>query len=124
MTRYLSLQQVTEVNMEVTHRFGGVHGIRDSGALDAAVARPQTGYYRDVIEEAAALFESLSQNHPFLDRNKRTAITSAAVFLAMNGYELSFDDVATYEWLINFYQTQQLSKTAVELWLRQHARQI
>ena len=58
--------------------FGGSHGIRDRVGLEAAVMRPQSGYYPDVIAEAAALWESLSQNHPFVDGNKRTAIASMA----------------------------------------------
>jgi death on curing protein len=60
--------------------YGGSHGVRDRGLLSAAVARPQTGYYSDVFEEAAALFESLSQNHPFIDGNKRTAISARPCF--------------------------------------------
>ncbi len=47
------------------------------------VARRQTGYYRDLIEEAAALWESLSQNHPFVDGNKRVAVTVAAAFMRL-----------------------------------------
>ncbi len=124
MSRYLSVQEVIQINIEVILRFGGVHGIRDSRALDAAVARPQTGYYKDVIEEAAALFESLSQNHPFLDGNKRTAVTSMGVFLKLNGHELSFDDFATYSWLISLYESQQLTKATIERWLRQHSREM
>jgi len=59
-------------------RFGGALGIRDRGALESALTRPQSGYYADLIQEAAALWESLSQNHPFLDGNKRVAVTTAA----------------------------------------------
>ncbi len=51
--------------------------------------RPQTGYYQDVIEEAAALWESLSQNHPFIDGNKRVAVSAAIVFLGINGLRIS-----------------------------------
>ncbi|MGH9632317.1 MAG: type II toxin-antitoxin system death-on-curing family toxin [Bryobacteraceae bacterium] len=72
MSRYLSFDEVLEINAEMVRQFGGAYGLRDAGALHAAVARPQSGYYADVIEEAAALFESLSQNHPFVDVNKRT----------------------------------------------------
>ena len=60
--------------------------MRDRAALEAALARPQAGYYRDIIEEAAALLESLSENQPFVDGNKRTAIAVAAAFLRVNGY--------------------------------------
>ena len=56
-------------------RLGGAAGIRDRGALESALARPRSGYYPDVIQEAAALWESLSQNHPFVDGSKRVAVT-------------------------------------------------
>ncbi|HEX7288198.1 MAG TPA: type II toxin-antitoxin system death-on-curing family toxin [Candidatus Angelobacter sp.] len=76
---------------------------------------------RDVIEEAASLFESLVQNHPFLDGNKRTAFTASAVFLAVNGYLLDFEDAQAYEWLIGLFEGQQLTKSRIEEWLRAHA---
>ena len=65
------MDEVIEINAEVVRKFGGIHGLRDSGALHSALGRLESGYYADAIEEAAALFESLSQNHPFLDGNKR-----------------------------------------------------
>jgi plasmid maintenance system antidote protein VapI len=54
-------------------RYGGAPGVRDAGALESALHRPQTGYYDSIIHEAAALLESLVQNHPFIDGNKRVA---------------------------------------------------
>jgi len=82
----------------------------------------RSGYYSDAIEEAAALFESLAQNHPFLDGNKRTAITATAVFLRLNSYKLVFDDVEAYESLISLYETGRVTKAAVAEWLRSHSR--
>jgi death-on-curing protein len=118
---YLSIEQVIEINGRMVDLYGGLRGVRDQGALQAAVARPQTGYYSDAIEEAAALFESLSQNHPFLDGNKRTAITATIVFLACNGYRVSFNDVEAYEWLMALYATGRVAKNVIEAWLRQHS---
>src|SRR5690242_7974278 len=102
-------------------RFGGAPGIRDHGALDSALARPQSGYYADVIQEAAALWESLSQNHPFLDGNKRVAATVAAAFLKVNSYQLDFDDGEAYSFLAGLYETGKLRFEALEAWLRKHA---
>ena len=79
MNRYLTTIEIVEINAEMARKFGGTHGIRDAGLLQSAVARPQSGYYADIFEEAAAFFESLSQNHPFVDGNKRTAITATGV---------------------------------------------
>jgi death-on-curing protein len=120
--RYLSADEVVEINAEMVSKFGGIHGLRDRGALQSAVARPQSGYYSDVIEEAAALFESLSQNHAFLDGNKRTAITATAVFLMLNGYKLHFSDLETYQWLVGLYEAGQVRKPVIESWLREHAK--
>ncbi len=73
MTFYPTIDEVIAVHARLIARFGGSLGIRDRGALESALARPQTGYYADIIQEAAALWESLSQNHPFVDGNKRVA---------------------------------------------------
>jgi death-on-curing protein len=71
---YPTVDEVIAVHARLIARFGGSLGIQDRGSLESALARPQTGYYRDLIQEAAALWESLSQNHPFLDGNKRVAV--------------------------------------------------
>src|ERR1051325_10187275 len=105
-------------------RFGGTVGLRDMNGLRSAVGRPQNGYYSDAIEEAAALFESLAQNHPFLDGNKRTAMTAAAVFLAINGYKLQFNDLEAYKWLMSLYEAHAVTKDAIDRWWRSHAHPI
>ncbi|MBI2338168.1 type II toxin-antitoxin system death-on-curing family toxin [Candidatus Daviesbacteria bacterium] len=74
-------------------RFGGSHGIRDIGLVESAVARPQATFggkflYISIFDKAAALLQSLLKNHPFVDGNKRTALTSAGLFLRKNGYRL------------------------------------
>lgn len=80
MTSYPSLDEAIAVHSLLISRFGGSLGIRDRGALESALARPQSGYYTDIIQEAAALWESLSHNHPFVDGNKRVAVTVTAAF--------------------------------------------
>ena len=67
MTYYPSSEEVILAHQRLIDRFGGSHGIRDLGALESALGRFQSGYYTDIIQEAAALMESLSQNHPFVD---------------------------------------------------------
>jgi death-on-curing protein len=69
MTDYLTVIEVLAIHEDQIERYGGKHGVRDRGLLEAALFRPQTGYYADILEEAAALWESLSQNHPFIDGN-------------------------------------------------------
>lgn len=65
MSRYLSVEEVIEINAEVVRKFGGIHGLRDRGGLQSAVVRPQNGYYADAIEEAAALFKAFPRTIHF-----------------------------------------------------------
>lgn len=122
MTSYPTLEQVIAVHARLITKFGGSLGIRDRGGLESALARPQSGYYADIIQEAAALWESLSQNHPFIDGNKRVAVTVTAAFLKVNGYQLKFDDIDAFEFLIGLYESDELTFAALERWLRDHAK--
>ena len=89
MTDYLTLADVLAIHEDQIQRYGGASGVRDMGLLEAALFRPQTGYYADTIEEAAALWESLAQKHPFIDGNKRTAFAATHTFLVINGFRIS-----------------------------------
>ncbi len=120
MTEYLTLVEILAIHADQTDRFGGAGGLRDPGQLDAALYRPQTGYYDDVIAEAAALWESLSQNHPFVDGNKRTAFAAMYAFLAINGYRLSADPEATWRFLLDLYNTGRFRFDMLEPWLRRN----
>lgn len=121
MTIYPSVEDVVAIHNILIARFGGSIGIRDAGGLESALGRLQSGYYSDVIQEAAALWESLSQNHPFIDGNKRVAVTVTAAFLKVNGYALHFDDREAYDFLIGLYERGQMRMEELETWLRLHA---
>jgi death-on-curing protein len=121
VTSYPTISDVIAVHAQLIAQFGGSLGIRDFGAVESALARPKSGYYSDVFQEAAALWESLSQNHPFVDGNKRVAVTVTAAFLRMNGYQLEFDDLKAISFLTGLYETGRLRFTDLETWLRQHA---
>ena len=82
------MADVLGMHAVLMHRYGGAPGVRDPRALEAALFRPQTGYYEDIVAEAAALLESLAVNHPFVDGNKRIAFAAADVFLRINGWRL------------------------------------
>jgi death-on-curing protein len=124
VTYYPNIEEVIAVHSRLIAKFGGSLGIRDRGALESALARPQTGYYDDLIQEAAALWESLSQNHPFVDGNKRVAVTVTAAFLKLNGYRLEFDDLAAFSFLIGLYESGTFRFKELEIWLRRHAARI
>ena len=104
--------------MVLMQRYGGVLGLRDPGALEAALFRPQTGYYEDIVAQAAALLESLAINHPFLDRNKRVAFAAADVFLRINGWRLHRAPMQIHDELIQMFGSGTFDFAHLEPWLR------
>lgn len=123
MTDHLTVADVLAIHADLIERYGGAAGVRDHGSLEAALYRPQTGYYADLIEEAAALWESLSQNHPFFDGNKRTAFAATYTFLVINGRGLAADAQETYRFVAALYEANQFSFDKLVPWLRSHATQ-
>src|SRR3984893_13992765 len=103
MSDHLTVAEVLAMHADQIERYGGSQGVRDHGLLEAALYRPQTGYYADLIEEAAALWESLSENHAFIDGNKRTAFAATYTFLAINGARLTAKSADTVAFLGGLY---------------------
>jgi death-on-curing protein len=120
MTDYLTLAEVLTMHKILIDRYGGSQGLRDAGALEAALYRPQTGYYQDVIQEAAALWESLNQNHPFIDGNKRVAFAATHTFLKLNGIRLTATASDTETFILSLFEKQAFEYANLEHWLRQH----
>ena len=120
MTDYLTVGEVLAIHADQVERYGGSHGVRDPGLLEAALFRPQTGYYADLIEEAGALWESLSQNHPVIDGNKRTAFAATYTFLAINGARLIAGAQETYDFLAELYEKNQFHFDKLVPWMREH----
>ena len=118
MTDYLTVIEVLAIHEDQIERYGGAHGVRDPGLLEAALYRPQTGYYAGLIEEAAALWESLAQNHPFIDGNKRTAFAVTYTFLVINGAGLQADPGETYDFIAGLYEAGGFRFEALAAWLR------
>jgi len=99
----LTVADVLELHAELIARYGGAAGVRDPGALESALFRPQSGYYEDVIQEAAALMESLAINHPFVDGNKRIAFAAVDVFLRINGYRIQGRPLTIYRQMMKLF---------------------
>lgn len=85
-TIYLTFEESLDLHTELIRRFGGLPGIRDPGLMESALARPRSGYYKSLSEQAAALLQSLASNHCFIDGNKRMSFAAASIFLHMNGF--------------------------------------
>ena len=120
MKDYLTVVEVLAIHADQIQRYGGSHGIRDLGLLEAALYRPQTGYYADLIEEAAALWESLAQNHAFIDGNKRVAFAAMYTFIAINGARFTAGAQETHDFIAGLYEANQFSFNRLVPWLRDH----
>jgi death-on-curing protein len=121
---YLTVADVLGMHTVLIRRYGGLPGVRDPGALEAALYRPQTGYYKDTIEQAAALMESLAINHPFVDGNKRIAFAATDVFLRINGFKLTRQPAQIYDELISMLDDRRLNLINVDAWLRGFAIEV
>ena len=115
---YLTVADVLGLHAVLLQRYGGAAGVRDPGALEAALFRPQTGYYEDILTEAAALIESLAINHPFVDGNKRIAFAAADVFLRINGWRLQRPPMQIHAEMIEMLETRTFDIAHLETWLR------
>src|ERR1700730_9750430 len=122
MTDYLTVAEVLAMHADQIERYGGSHGVRDPGLLEAALFRPQTGYYADHIEEAAALWESLAQHHPFVDGNKRCAFAATYTFLAINGGRMTVDAVDAFAFISGLHETHTFDFAHLTPWLRTQVR--
>ncbi|MGA8503232.1 MAG: type II toxin-antitoxin system death-on-curing family toxin [Candidatus Sulfotelmatobacter sp.] len=114
---YLTVAEVIAIHHHQIEEYGGAHGLRDQGALEAAVFRPQTGYYSDISEEAAALLESLVNNHAFVDGNKRVGFAAVHTFLLVNGFDLDVSSKAAYEFMIETMEQGKFRFSLIHEWI-------
>jgi death-on-curing protein len=115
---FLSLDEVVAIHQRVIEVFGGAEGVRDLGLLESALYRPQSGYYQDLISMAAALFESLLINHPFVDGNKRVAFFATDVFLRLNGWRFDVDAHEAYSLLSDLLVSGRADYRHLFAWMR------
>jgi len=117
---YLTIAEVLAIHKQQIDQYGGIEGIRDVGLLESAVFRPQTGYYNRVTEEASALMESLANNHPFLDGNKRVAFAAAHTFLLVNGFNLAVDSISAFEFMMRSISRGEFRFAQILEWINGH----
>jgi death-on-curing protein len=94
---FLTMDEVLEMHQQQIKRYGGTYGLRDSAALESAIAMPVATFEGRYLHEtipamgAAYLFH-ITQNHAFLDGNKRVGANAAITFLRLNGWEPTFSE--------------------------------
>lgn len=125
---FLTTSQVIFIHDQMVKRFGGSHGIRDPGLIESAVARPQASFggkylYTSIFDKAAALLQSLLKNHPFIDGNKRTALTSSGLFLWKNEYRLVNNHKEEVIFAIKV-DNGNLTIEQISKWLKEHSVKI
>jgi len=123
-TLFLTLDEVLAVHEKIIDTFGGATGVRDLGLIESALYRPRTGYYADLIEMAAALFESLLRNHGFVDGNKRVAFFATDVFLRLNGWKLQVEAEQAEADLVGMLTRHEADFSHLKPWIRGHARSL
>lgn len=117
---FLSLDEALAIHDRLIEVFGGPRGVRDTGLLESALYRPRSGYYNDLAEMAAALFESLLMNHPFIDGYKRAAFFATDVFLRLNGWRLEVDADEAHRFLIGLLENREADFAHLLEWIRVH----
>ena len=120
---FLTVADVLTLHSDQIREFGGSDGLRDQGGLESAVAQASATYdgkhlHADLFEMAAAYAFHITENHPFVDGNKRTALNAAIVFLGLNGFDVVDNDGRLYDAMMGL-TVGELSKGQVAALLQQ-----
>lgn len=114
---YPTVGEAIEIHRLLIEEFGGLQGIRDQGLLESAIFRPQNGYYSNILEEAAALMESLANNHAFVDGNKRVSFTVTDTMLRANGHFLDVDPLVAHKLIEELIEKRAFNFLAIRNWI-------
>ncbi len=117
--QFLSVDEAIAIHERLIEWFGRTSGIRDKGLLESALFRPQTGYYNDIAELAAALFESLILNHAFVDGNKRVPFFVTDTFLRLNGWKISVETESAHTFIVGMLERGNCSYDRLLPWIRE-----
>jgi len=119
---YPTFEEALLLHQALIDRFGGEEGLRDGGLLMSALGRPQTGYYKSLSSQGAALLQSLAKNHAFLDGNKRMAFALTAVFLRMNGYKIIVNADLGEDFIVKKVLQENIDLNAITDWLEKYMK--
>lgn len=123
---YLSAEDILAVHDRVIEETGGSLGVREHGLLRSIAERPKTAFagqeqFRDVFAKAAAYLEAIATYHVFIDGNKRTAISVAAVFLALNRYQIRLQIEPSEKFMLAV-EKRRYSFEEITAWLKRHSK--
>ena len=125
MTYYLSVEEILRLHFQVIKDFGGFHGVRDEGRLLSVEVAPQQvvfgeEQYETLFDKAAVYFRNIIADHPFVDGNKRTAVTTCAVFLLRNGFRLNSMPKELEDFAVKI-ATDHLDVPVIAAWLKSNS---
>lgn len=123
--KYLDAEEILLIHHQLVEKYGGMHGTRDLERVKSAAAAPAQHVfgeeqYRTIYEKAAVYARNIIIDHPFLDGNKRTGITSAALFLSRNGINIVVEKGELEKFTVRI-ATEKLSVGQIASWLKSHA---
>ena len=121
---YPTVAEAMEMHRLLISEFGGMRGLRDRGLLEAAIYRPQNGYHDDLIHEAAALMESLANNHAFLDGNKRISLAVTDTFLRINRFYLELEPLTAHRFITEAISKREFRIRQIREWLAGHVKSL
>ena len=115
----VSFEEALLIHTAQLNRYGGLRGLKNEHALRSALGRPSSGYYEDIHQAASALMESLINNHPFHDGNKRVAVQATLYFLSKNGVKLNnkVNNLKAFDELTDLMETGQCNRLNLANWL-------
>ena len=124
----ISLAEVEKIHDILIEKFGGLKGIRDHGILDSAINRPYQTFdgedlYPDPVDKAAAIFESIISNHPFVDGNKRTAYVLMRLLLLEHKLDLATVEETKYDLVITAAKGE-LSFEQIKSWIKTNSKSL
>jgi death-on-curing protein len=119
--RWVERLVVEAVQLDLIREHGGMPGLRDVHALEAALARPRQRQAYESAADLASLAASygcgLCQGHPFVDGNKRIAFVTMAVFLGLNGHEINAPEAEVVAVMMAL-AAGEIDEDALASWLR------
>jgi death-on-curing protein len=118
------IEAFLDAHQEFIEQFGGDPGLRDLGRLEAALGRAQSliDYGNDptIFEIAAVVSHGVSNNHPFVDGNKRVSFGAIVAILHMNGYDLDVTERDAFT-VISAVARNELDERALGDWIQKNA---
>ncbi|MCW1908157.1 MAG: type II toxin-antitoxin system death-on-curing family toxin [Candidatus Saccharibacteria bacterium] len=124
--KYFTLEELLLLHFKIVEDYGGSHGVRDEGRLESAIAAPQqvvfgVELYSSVYEKAATYARAIVADHPLVDGNKRTAITSATIFLHRQGMVLKASPKELEDFAVKI-AVEHLDVPMIAAWFKAHSK--